>query len=459
MNRIYTYIQSTLQKKLKSEHPAALSLRIRKDNMDTNNKGKESKRMDPVSQKGNKLVMIKENNKFINFTYEETNNTILNNVQINDTTVIKCKLKDIIRPEKYDVVLQKLTDVGLRINKLIIYNYQFIRAYILYCYEKKETIPEITKQFIKISFHVFFDNKEGNEKKKRGRQFGKESLELLEKLTAFYKLYEERFNVKLVKGLHLSQIIEYTATSMVTAIENNIKLHFCYYLKHFVNAAFSDKLREIREITDKKEKSAKLKEFRKDMGKLKSDLIDGKYNQKYDTWMTRIRKSMFPPKMEVSLRYDLNKEPQKYLKYMILMNRYNETHNSSQLQFFPLRTEKVIKYFPLDTKSIVKILSIGHKEDYLENITENENLIWDEFFDLNNKIFRRKNHTFTYMIYTNCYAVSILFKHNSVIDKSKAKKKKKIDGKKKNKKNAKLTEQKVELDNIQKGVKKEQLKI
>lgn len=39
-------------------------------------------------------------------------------------------------------------------------------------------------------------------------------------------------------GINLSQILIYTATDMLTNIENNIKLHFFKYVKRFVNSSF-----------------------------------------------------------------------------------------------------------------------------------------------------------------------------------------------------------------------------
>ena len=180
--------------------------------------------------------------------------------KFNETRVIKCKLKTIIRKDKYMHVIKKLTDVGSRINKLIIYSYQFIRAYILHCYETQSGTPIINKNFIKLSFQVFMDND-----KKLGPPIKGDNLILLKNLKQFYDIYKNKFAIPgKISGLNLSQIIEYTSVTMMTSIENNIKLHFIDNLKRYVRNNFQSEYEKIKCIPNTKERSAQIKEFKKD---------------------------------------------------------------------------------------------------------------------------------------------------------------------------------------------------
>jgi hypothetical protein len=364
---------------------------------------------------------------------------ILNNKELDKTSVIKTKLKHIIRPDKYDYVISKLTDVGIRVNNLIIRNYQFMRSYILYCFEQKIKIPIINKDFIRMSFKIL------TEDKTVGPSIKGDNLELLTRLTNFYKPFVNSFNFgDKISGKNLSQIIEYATTSIKTSINNNITLHFCDYIKKDVNIFFDIRINTEKEKYNKqlltgKQLNDRIKILHKERDTMKNDLINGSNNSdsKYKMYINYIRDNYLPRNIKVSLLYDLNSDPQKYIPHMIQMNRNFERYGAKQLQFFPLRTDYVIKYFPLDTKSIIEILIESDKNRYLKNLTDNQTNIWEEFFNVKKSIFKKKKYEFSYIIYTNCYSVSILFEHESEISKTKAKKVNKIKGLKLSKLNEK----------------------
>jgi hypothetical protein len=309
--------------------------------------------------------------------------SLLKNVII-DTHTIKCSLKDIIRPDKYNDVMEKLTDVGVRINKLIIRNYQLIRAYLLFCYEQQVTLPQITTNFIKMAFQVLI------KKKTAGPPIQGYNLLLFNTLNTFYEQYKDQFNFgEKISGEYLSQIINYESTTIHTSIINNIQQHFCDFLNHRVNLFFKDRINHLNELRKENKYNTKqindsIKELQKEKQIMKDDLINCENNSNilYRPIIDEYRKSFLPPNIDTSVKYDLYKNPQKYLHYMICLNRRSETEGKKQFQFFPLRTEKVIKYFKLDTKSIVEIFIRENKNKYLSCITTEENKIWREYFNL-----------------------------------------------------------------------------
>lgn len=55
--------------------------------------------------------------------------------------------------------------------------------------------------------------------------------------------------------------------------------------------------------------------------------------------------------------------------------------------------------------------------EYLKDMMNKKDKVWRYFFDLDDKIFKRKNYMFSHMIYTDGYAVSIQFKTEKEVQK------------------------------------------
>jgi len=176
-----------------------------------------------------------------------------------------------------------------------------------------------------------------------------------------------------------------------------------------------------------KERSNMKYQLRKELSKVKLDLINNTLlsDEKYHNWISTNKQLILPEKYEVSYYYDLHKNPQKYLKYIIKMNLELEKLKKKQFQVIPLRTEKVIKNIPIDTKSLIELLvkkvkeDKGEKSKFLLDIDKYKDEIWSRFFNLNKSVFRKKNFDFKYLIYTDCFSVSILFLHKSQTEKNK----------------------------------------
>ena len=84
------------------------------------------------------------------------------------------------------------------------------------------------------------------------------------------------------------------------------------------------------------------------------DLLNNtlKSNDKYHEWINKHINYIFPKNYKKSYEFDVQNEPQKYIKSMIYMCLEIEKENTKSFQFFPLRTDIVIKFI----QSCLKII-------------------------------------------------------------------------------------------------------
>jgi hypothetical protein len=335
---------------------------------------------------------------------------------------IKCSFSCILKTKDKNVI-DKLFSATCRTHKIIIHTYQFLRLWILYKYKKNIDIPIITEDTIKMAFKTLI--KDTNGPKPKGS-----NLLIYEELTKFYnKSYSKLNNNELLDGSNLSQILNYSATDMLTNIENNIKINFIGYVKRFVNSSFRKINNELLETAPYGTKVNLRKELNKDLYEIKEDLLNNTLlsNKKYHNWINQHKNNMFPSEFTDSYDFDVKNNPHKYIKHMIYMCLELEKLEVKSFQFFPLRTNIAPKYIPIDTKSIIEILvdkikikELGKnvKQDLLDDIEGNKHNLWSQYFNLDNPIFYQKEYSFDYRISTDCLGVSIQLIHNNLIEKS-----------------------------------------
>jgi hypothetical protein len=338
--------------------------------------------------------------------------------------VVKCPLKKILKNPDDKL---KIFDVCFRTNKLVIHTYQFLRLWILNKYTNNEIIPEITKDTIKMTFKCLI-------LETRGPKSKGENLILLNEFNEFYKNhYKENGLISKIDGSHLSQILEYMSTDMITNIENNIKMNFFKYVNRFVNSSFKKINSDLIENAEKKDKFELRKKLNKDIYLIKQDFLNNTLNSdsKYHEWIKTHKSNIFPKDFKNSYTFDVENNPQKYIKSMIYMCSEIEKIGTKLFQFFPLRTDIILKNIQLDTKSLIEIFVKKDKNKYLKDIESNKDEIWNSIFNLNNPVFKQSNYIFNYSINTDCYSVSI-----HMLNKSNVKEE---QNKKINKKNKKQT--------------------
>lgn len=144
-----------------------------------------------------------------------------------------------------------------------------MRLWILNKYHKKGSIPIITENTIKMAQKSILEKSAGP--KPKGNNL------------ALFNEFQKFHSFTLENGVNLSQILGYNAISIITAIENNIKMHFFDYVGRFINSYFKHKYKE-----EMKNKEFKQQLF-KDLKKLKNDIINNTTtcNEKFQNWLKK----------------------------------------------------------------------------------------------------------------------------------------------------------------------------
>jgi len=168
----------------------------------------------------------------------------------------------------------------------------------------------------------------------------------------------------------------------------------------------------------KEEKIEKQEEIYKNLNSLKQDLINNTNvceQNEFNEWAKEHKSKILPEQFENSYEHDIQLNPQKYLKYMLKMNKYLEENKTKCFQFFPLRTNIVPKYIQLDTRSLIDIFVKKNKLEYYKKLNEKKNELWNKYFKANHKIFRKKNYSFDYCILTDGYCASVRLINNKYV--------------------------------------------
>jgi hypothetical protein len=379
--------------------------------------------------------------------------------------------KDNIKNTIRDILnIEKINDIATKTNKIVIHTYQFLKLYLVYLYKNKKTFPTIDKEYICDVFKVLTIRKCGSggyTKEKMPKQLN----DLTDFYEEHYKQLMVKDDVMYYDKL--SYILAYEAIDMETNINVNIQEHFMKHLNKFINISLKikDKRDKItKKYTDKIIRKEKHKELTDEINKVKKDLTS--FNElesikKYHKWIKEQRKLIYNNKTKFendNIIYDLKANTQDYFKSMFyicdeLEKVYNKIKKKNenkkddekikQIRLFnvlPLRTNIIGKNICIDSAGLIsnfidKTKKTKHEinkddEDEDENdkvknsvkyknreINENINnidvynykqnnnqeLLWNHFFKLNKRSFKKNKYQFNYMIKTDGISVSILF--------------------------------------------------
>jgi len=350
---------------------------------------------------------------------------------------IKLPIQKIIKSDLPIDVLERINDAVSRTNTITTNSYFLLRLWVLQKYHNNQEIPIITEDTIRMSMKSLVKASAGP--KPKGN-----NLALLQE---FQNIGNSIFTLQ--DGKNLSAILDYYATTMITAIENNIKIHFIDYIKRFVNFYFKNIYQN--ELQNKEFK----KQFYKELQQVKNDIINDAEiltcDEKYHNWLNANRYNIVPKNYDTSYFYDIKVNPQKYLKHMIFMNLQLEEANTKMFQFFPLQTHLIPRHIQIDTKSIVELLIDTDKKQYFDNIETNKEKLWNTFF----KLHDMNKYVFDYTIITDGYSVSLRFLHTDFVNEERIKKDKMKNGKKLMKE---LTEEEKDVKKQEKQVQQNKLK-
>ena len=336
-------------------------------------------------------------------------------------TVMKCQKIPLKNIAKDDTIMQKINEAVERTNKIVVQTYNFIKLYFLYCVEKDKKLPDLTSNFIETCMKIVSTKEDG-----RGKPPNEKTIELMKKLESFYdKYYLETLpkNYEKISSSKINIILKYEAEDMLKNFHNNVKFNFIDKLNTLVNVKFKlkDKLDECK---TKEDKSKVRNEFRL----IKLDLInsikeDYKYqsNKKYHKWINENYKKIMPNKKEYdkdNIYYDVKKNVNDYQVPMININKllYETDKDIKLFNAVPLRTDIKPKYITLDTSCLINLLIEENSIEYLKNVKKYKKEIWDKYFKMDHKVFKRKNYDFDYLIKTDGLASSIILVNNVKIE-------------------------------------------
>lgn len=343
-------------------------------------------------------------------------------VKIDIYKCFKIPLKKIAKDEEF---LKQLNEDIIRMNKITIHAYQFLGLYLRKLYKDKSEIPLINKEFMKLVIKTVSKGSNAGPKTKKAKNLGNKN-----KLVEFYNTEFKDLVVEKQSKIGLNQTISYMATSILTAFNNNIKIHFFNRLFRFVNATFfNEEQQNIDKLKGDEKKKYKM-ELRKELKKVKNDLINNTLtsDKKYHKWITTNRALIIPKKATKSVPYDVEANPSKYLFGMFYMNKCLEKMERKCFQPVPLRNDIIPKHMTIDTSALIE-LYMENQNKYKQkkgDVEKNKDFIWAQFFNMTHPIFdlKKKDMRFNYQIMTDGVSCSVQYVRNEYYGKREVRQKK-----------------------------------
>jgi hypothetical protein len=310
-------------------------------------------------------------------------------------TTIKTTLKSVLHNHKE--VQQVITNLVFEMNDLMIHSYQFIRLYVLKCYNNNQPLPEINEKFILYCIRTL------GEKTNSGRK--EKDTSMLETLQAFYdKEYQPLLNHERTSLKNKSNMLPYLATQIHTSLSNNTQERFIQHFLRFINKT-TEKITEDKVV----------------LFKFKKQLLEcnDETETMFDEWKTTHLPNILPENIKKSVHYDVKVKPFDYLKGMLYMNTVLEKEDHKLFQPLPLRNNIIPKHIILDTSCIVNLFSLEGKTktELFKAIKENQYDVWNNLLNLQHKTFKNKHYQFHYQIQTDGISCSLLFIRKDLKDK------------------------------------------
>ena len=258
--------------------------------------------------------------------------------------IIKSSLKNILN--NYEDFIPIIENTVLRTNKIIIYGYQFLRAFII---EKYNDNIKIDRQFI----YNILKTVSNNDKIKFDNN---------DKYRDIFEFYNDIFINHIdykFDNSNLSFILQYASIEMNTCFQNNIMNHFKDYLNRYINILFLDPHKDdISKIKDKNIRNEKYRTIKNDLRLMKLDLYSNsteKYEGIHKDWLNENRNNLVPKLLNDNINYHLKNSPYDFINYSIYINKEIEKLNRRPYQIVPQRNNNVPKFITFDHAGIVDI--------------------------------------------------------------------------------------------------------
>ena len=321
-----------------------------------------------------------------------------------------------------------IEDIVLSVHGLTIMTLDFLKAYLLHCFENPpHVLPKLDQDFVRHVMTVLAEKNNPYKLTNHGRMTDETRLTKA-KLSAFY---DSHFAAVVPPGTrfestNLLQVWQYVANDIVKDYENNIKQHFVEYVQRFVNVM----CQKAPTMALLEGESAEKQAFVRRLQRVKQQLLDGKMlfviddDEDMAAYVHHQLQPHLPfilprhrPLEKNSVYYDLKVHPQDYLPCMIYMMREVEAADQTLYNVFPMRNHLVPCNVRIDTKSVIQLLlrdthGLGNKSELLKKVTANAVFVWGAVFKTQKRSFapRDKRYTFAYQILTDGVSVSIIWR-------------------------------------------------
>ena len=223
-----------------------------------------------------------------------------------------------------------INDAVIRTNKIVFHTYNFLKLYLLYLYDKNKKFPGIDVDFVYTIMGIVSIRSDA-----RGRPASEEKQNIILKLNSFYNKHYRFLIIEddIVSDDKLSYVLKnYECVDIVKNINNNIKEHFPQYVRKYVNTYFDINQKIINIKSNKELSDLEIKEeirnITQSYNKIKYDLLpinkeSYTSNKKYHKWINETKQKIMPYTNyhKNSIYYDLEVNPQNYIKSMITINK------------------------------------------------------------------------------------------------------------------------------------------
>ena len=308
---------------------------------------------------------------------------------------IKTTLKSVLHD--HNDVQPVITNLVFEMNDLMIHSYQFIRLYVLKCYNNNQPLPEINDKFILYCIKTLGVRSNQGVKCK--------DIDLLETLQEFYdKEYQPLLNHEKTQLKNTTFLLPYLATQIHTSLSNNTQERFIQHFLRFINKT-TEKITEDKAILFK---------FKKQLLECNEET-----DNVFDEWKTTHLPNILPESIKKSIHYDVKVKPFDYLKGMLYMNAVLEKEDHKLFQPLPLRNNIIPKHIILDTACIISLFcpENAKKGELLQSVKENQYDVWNNLLNLQHKTFKSNHYQFHYQIQTDGISCSLLFIRKDLKDK------------------------------------------
>ena len=318
--------------------------------------------------------------------------------------IIKAGLDAILKPDTQ--LGKRILDATLDVHKLAVHSYQFSALYLTSLLESEQPLPLINKKFLRDLIRIVLKASQFSSKKLKPAKIRKrkppkdaivEQLDLekasnnlravnREQLTKFMNEHYRPLMSKTesINKAGLGQNINWLATEIITALENNIKAHFEDYLYRFCQAVYAPSMNIKKDFTTACATARKM-------------ILKCHHNFHSDDPLLEHLAKIVPQRdiSKNSIPYDLEVDPQSYLPCMYYMNAFLETNEWKSFSLFPMRTSIIPNSIRIDTHVLrqSRFLTPQDKSDLSTalnrpwrqvsvcSLTESERqIIWSHFF-------------------------------------------------------------------------------